>query len=81
VAPPSVGNFEVDGLLEELPALASSRLAIEMEYLSNLERGPVVVTPLYLFESGEHSYMKAYCHRDGLPKTYRLDRIVSFTRA
>ena len=80
VAPPSVEEFEPHGLLEELPALATSRLAIEMEYLTSLERGPVVVTPLYVFDAGGRQYLKAYCHRDGIPKTYRFDRIVAFKR-
>lgn len=80
VAPPSVDDIEPVGDIEELPAIARSRLTIEMEYQSGAEPGPVVVTPLYLFEGKGHGYMKAYCHRDGIAKNYRLDRMVTFHR-
>lgn len=80
VAPPSVEDIEPNGDLGELEAVARSRLTIEMDYGPGSARGPVVVTPLFLFDGGEHRYMKAYCHRDGIPKTYRLDRIIDFRR-
>lgn len=80
VAPPSVEDFEPGGNAEELPALASARLAIEMEYTTSVDRGPVVVTPISVFHAGEHEYLKAYCHRDGIQKTYRVDRILTFRR-
>lgn len=80
IAPPSVEDFEPTGDIEELEALARWRLSIEMDYEPSIARGPVVVTPLYLFDGGEHRYMKAYCHRDGIHKTYRLDRIIDFRR-
>lgn len=79
VAPPSV---DVDGIrqsgdTDELAAIARAKLAIEMEYGPS-PHGPVVVTPTYLFEGKGNRYMSAYCHRDGVQKTYRLDRILSF---
>ncbi len=80
VAPPSVEDIEPTGDLQELETIARSRLTIEMEYGPGSGRAPVVVTPLYLFEGTEYSYMKAYCHRDGIHKTYRLDRIIDFRR-
>lgn len=81
VSPPSIEDFDPDGDVEELPALARARLAIEMEYATSVDRGPVVVTPISVFHAGEHGYLKAYCHRDGIQKTYRIDRILTFKRA
>ena len=81
VAPPTVDDIEPSGDILELEALARSRISIEMEYGGGAGRGPVVVTPIYLFEKNEQGYLKAYCHRDGIQKTYRLDRIIDFRRA
>ncbi len=78
-APPTVRDVAATGCLDELPDIARSRLAIEMEYATS--RDPVVVTPLYLYDGERHRYMKAYCHRTGIQKTYRLDRIIGFKRA
>ncbi len=80
VATPTVEDLEPTGDIEELESVARSRLTIEMDYGGGSGRGPVVVTPLYLFAGEEHRYMKAYCHRDGIHKTYRLDRIIDFRR-
>jgi DNA polymerase III epsilon subunit family exonuclease len=80
IAPPSVEDLDPTGDIEELESIARSRLTIEMDYEPSSARGPVVVTPLYVFAGGEHRYMKAYCHRDGIHKTYRLDRIIDFRR-
>lgn len=80
VAPPSVEEIDASGDIDELASLAESRLTIEMDYETRLDRGPVVVTPLRVFHSNEREYLKAYCHRDGIPKTYRIDRIVNFRR-
>lgn len=81
VAPSSLEDIEPCGDPDELEALARSRIAIEMEYRGGSSGGPVVVTPQYLFAGNGHRYMKAYCHRDGIQKSYRLDRISSFRRA
>lgn len=80
VAPPTFDEIEPSGDIYELEAIARSRLTIEIDYGPSLARGPVVVTPLYLFERNELGYLKAYCHRDGIHKTYRLDRIIDFRR-
>jgi DNA polymerase III subunit epsilon len=80
VAPPNVEDLEPTGDVEELESIARSRLTIEMDYGGGSGSGPVVVTPLYLYAGNEHRYMKAYCHRDGIHKTYRLDRIIDFRR-
>lgn len=77
-APSFVQDMTPTGGVEELAALARFRLAIEMDYASSPL--PVVVTPLYLYEADPHRYMKAYCHRTGIHKTYRLDRIIGFRR-
>jgi DNA polymerase III epsilon subunit family exonuclease len=80
VAPPSVVDIEPTGDIEELDVIAKSRLTIEMDYEPSVRRGPVVVTPIYLFDGSGKRFMKAYCHRDGVHKTYRLDRIIDFRR-
>jgi DNA polymerase-3 subunit epsilon len=80
IAPPNVEDFEPTGDIEELEVMARWRLSIEMDYDPGMARGPVVVTPLYLFHGNEHRYLKAYCHRDGIQKSYRLDRIKGFRR-
>ncbi len=80
IAPPSVEDFEPTGDIEELEVMARWRLSIEIDYEPSIARGPAVVTPLYLFDGGGHRYMKAYCHSDGIHKTYRLDRIIDFRR-
>lgn len=49
VARPRVKGFEPTGHIEELEVLARWRLSIEMDYEPGITRGPVVVTPLYLF--------------------------------
>jgi len=36
------------------------------------------VTPRGLLQSGGRAYLTAYCHADGIEKTYHLDRIREF---
>ncbi|MBT4692282.1 MAG: WYL domain-containing protein [Planctomycetaceae bacterium] len=40
---------------------------------------PRVITPKQIFRQNNAYYVKAYCHVDSFEKTFRLDRIVSFT--
>jgi DNA polymerase III epsilon subunit family exonuclease len=80
VARPSIFHIETTGDLDELQGIAESRLAIEMDYASRGEPGPVVVTPHHLFSRNGFDYLSAYCHRDGVTKTYRLDRVNGFRR-
>lgn len=53
--------------------------AITMTYEGG-KSGPAQrrITPRGLFESNGHLYLAARCHRDGIDKTYRLDRIREF---
>jgi len=80
VARPSVFPIDTTGDLEELQAIAAARLSIEMDYRSRAEIGPAVVTPHRLYSKNGHQYLRAYCHRDGITKTYRLERITGFHR-
>jgi DNA polymerase III epsilon subunit-like protein len=80
VARPSVFPIDTTGDLEELQAIAAARLTIEMDYASHAEPGSVVVTPHHLFSRNGHDYLRAYCHRDGITKTYRLDSVNGFHR-
>lgn len=81
VARPHTAGLEPGDESLELPALANARLEIEMVYATSIERGPVHVTPTRVFSRGGHDYLYAYCHRDGIHKTYRIDRILNFRRA
>jgi DNA polymerase III epsilon subunit family exonuclease len=40
---------------------------------------PRKITPLGLIETSGHSYIRAYCHIDGVEKEFRIDRIDGFT--
>ncbi len=80
VAPP-VGLPAIDGGADSLNTAASARVAIEMEYMKWHGPVAVVVTPHYLYSGGGHRYMKAYCHRDRVTKTYRVDRILAYRPA
>ena len=80
VARPSILPIDTTGDMEELRAIVGGRLTIELDYESSAEPGPVVVTPHRLFSRDGRHYLRAYCHRDGIVKTYRLDRINGFRR-
>jgi DNA polymerase III epsilon subunit family exonuclease len=80
MARPWVSPTDTTGDPDELQRIAESRLTIEMDYASGAEPCPVVVTPHRLFSRNGFRYLRAYCHRDGITKTYRLDRISGFRR-
>jgi DNA polymerase III epsilon subunit family exonuclease len=80
VARPSILPIGTTGDLDELAAIAAARITIEMDYEAHAEPGPVVVTPHRLFSRNGLHYLRAYCHRDGVTKTYRLERINGFRR-
>lgn len=73
---PSGESRPPDGL-RELEVIVEAKLTVEMDYGPSSRSGPVVVTPEYLYGRNGHYYMRAYCHRDGISKTYRMDRIVA----
>lgn len=66
---------------EELLKYAQLRIPIEIEYENHDELGPSIVTPHFLFEKKGKAYLAAYCHREGIRKSYRLDRIRAFRQA
>ena len=80
VARPRISPIGTTGDPDELQAIAEARLTIEMDYESGAAPGPVVVTPHHLFSRNGFHYLRAYCHRDGVAKTYRLDRVNGFRR-
>ena len=77
---PAVEKQEVHGNPEELELLAAERISIEMEYMKWSGPARVVVTPQYLFTGNGRLYLRAFCHRDRIRKTYRVDRIAGFRR-
>lgn len=80
VAPSTVADVQTPYDVSGLEAAADQRLAIEMEYTTRSGPVPVVVTPLYFFNRNGYRLMRAYCHRDGTPKDYRLDRVLYYRR-
>lgn len=72
--------FEIDGKAGGLELLARSRVALELDYGPVGVRRPAVVTPLYLFTQNSLEYLRAYCHREGIQKTYRTDRIFEYRK-
>ena len=60
------------------------QLAIEGECTLEIRYGefpgpPRLITPKKIFRQNNAYYVKAYCHTDDFEKTFRLDRIASYT--
>lgn len=73
-------SIKAKGIPEELPDLAEMRIPIEMVYDSQTYPQPTMVTPVRVYKKAGRQYLLAYCHRDGINKTYRIDRILSFRK-
>lgn len=70
-------EVELSGAASDLYVLVEKKVVVEMIYEGGTSPGvPRMVTPLQVFcqESGE--YFRAYCHRTGMVKTFRVDRVV-----
>ncbi|GEM_PF-119957 len=74
-------NLEIKGTVEELDYLASMRIPIELEYASSRYPQPTIVTPVRVYTKLNKRYLLAYCHRDGIEKTYLVNKIKSLRRA
>ncbi len=71
----------IKGIPEELPYLANMKIPIEIEYGSPNCPHPIIVTPVRVYNKNDRQYLCAYSHRDGIYKTYRVDRILFFRSA
>jgi DNA polymerase III epsilon subunit family exonuclease len=81
-----VFGFDEGGIVLAEPPAGFEALAVAIEQHLDVEmiyRGgskgaaPRRVTPLALFRQGPYVYLAAFCHRDQLQKTFRLDKITS----
>jgi DNA polymerase III epsilon subunit family exonuclease len=66
------------------PEFDELKLAIEGECSVEVRYGeypgpPRLITPKHIFQQNNAYYLRAYCHTDDFEKTFRLDRIVSYT--
>lgn len=74
LVPPT--DMEFRGGASDLHELARRRLVVEIVYDGGTDPGiPRMITPLSLFGNGPWVYVRAYCHRSGVVKTFRVDRI------
>ena len=72
---PAFGGKEC-GDTGDLQELARMRVAVEIIYEGGNRPGiPRMITPLGIFGGGARTYLRAYCHRSGIIKTFRVDRI------
>lgn len=74
---PATVEVELSGAASDLYLLVEKKVVVEMIYGGGTSPGvPRMITPLQVFcqESGE--YFRAYCHRTGMVKTFRVDRVI-----
>lgn len=66
---------------EDLWAAIGEEQPVEIAYLGGTTPGTTrVITPLGVMQVGGRTYLSAYCHESECDKTFRLDRIASYTR-
>jgi DNA polymerase III epsilon subunit family exonuclease len=66
------------------PEFDELKLAIEAERTIEIRYGeypgpPRLITPKKIFRQNKGYYVRAHCHNDDVEKTFRLDRIASYT--
>jgi DNA polymerase III subunit epsilon len=70
---------ELSGTACDLRLMVEKRVVVEIVYEGGTSPGvPRMVTPLHVFGQGTSEYFRAYCHRTGTVKTFRVDRVVEF---
>lgn len=70
-------DMEFSGAASDLVVLAERKVVVEMVYEGGSSPGvPRMITPLQVFGQGACEYFRAYCHRSGMVKTFRLDRVI-----
>lgn len=70
-------SFHLPPRLQALEALCGTGARVRITY--EREEDVRYVTPLGIRIKGKRAYLEAYCHRDGVEKTFRTDRILSFS--
>lgn len=71
-------DIELSGAASDLQVLVEKKVVVEIIYEGGTSPGvPRMVTPLQLFCQGSSEYFRAYCHRTGMVKTFRLDRVTN----
>lgn len=70
-------DVELTGAAADLVELAAKRIMVEIIYRGGTDPMiPRMITPISLYERASISYMRAYCHRTGMTKVFRVDRVV-----
>ncbi|NPV58710.1 MAG: hypothetical protein HPY75_03480 [Actinobacteria bacterium] len=70
-------ELELRGTARDLMVLANRKAVVEMIYDGGSSPGmPRMVTPLQVWGGEDYGYFRAYCHRSGTVKTYRIDRVL-----
>lgn len=70
-------ELELSGTARDLAVLVEKKAMVEMVYDGGSSPGvPRMVTPFQLWGDEERGYFRAYCHRTGTVKTFRIDRVV-----
>jgi DNA polymerase-3 subunit epsilon len=70
-------ELELSGAACDIVLLAEKKVVVEMVYEGGTSPGmPRMITPLQVFVQGTSEYFRAYCHRSGMVKTFRLDRVI-----
>jgi hypothetical protein len=72
-------EVELSGAASDLSVLVEKKVVVEMIYEGGTSPGvPRMVTPLQIFCQDSGEYFRAYCHRTGMVKTFRIDRVIEF---
>ncbi len=75
-------DVELSGAASDLQVLVEKGAVVEMFYEGGTSPGmPRMITPLQVFRQGASEYFRAYCHRTGMVKTLRLDRVARWSQA
>lgn len=64
----------------DLPPLIADAMAngrsLQIRYVTPTKKSQRTITPKYITQSKDHTYLVAYCHKENDQRTFRLDRIV-----
>ncbi len=70
-------KLELSGAASDLHILVQKKVVVEMIYEGGTAPGiPRMVTPLQVFAQDSGEYFRAYCHRTGMVKLFRVDRVI-----
>ncbi|MDD5748637.1 MAG: 3'-5' exonuclease [Actinomycetota bacterium] len=69
------------GDMNELEYCTRMRIPVEIEFVPGSKISPVIITPHYIFSKNGKTFIRGYCHRNGVAKTFRLDSVLAFRQA